>query len=257
MFLLSTYHSWIHFFPPHSPTSIQHPLSPWKPLWNDSYLSEWPKLCFIFSPIVFFSFEFLLCLGFCDLVSLSPLRVLSEYLSLCSYPLLPPTFSYIFESFNFFFFTHQLVVLVQGRFETVLYINDLQGLLFSSPDPLICIFYHFLRSQFPYHFIWGAQIRWLLYLLWQTSFHSQGHVYSIVHFHLPFICSCLQLYLNFYWGTSKTVEFRSSFPKDSLSSKFFLLPVLTNTLNNTILFLAFWLIKLKIMLGFPLLPYST
>lgn len=78
--------------------------------------------------------EFLLSLGFRGLVSLSPLWVLSEYFSLCTYPPLPPTFSYILES------SSGVLLSINGQFQckvglklSCMYINVLRGSVFCSP----------------------------------------------------------------------------------------------------------------------------
>lgn len=136
------YLSYIHFSPLHSPASPQHHLSPWKPLQNDSYLSKWPNLALFSSPIMIFPFESLPSLDFHGLVALSPLWIFPEYFSLCSHPLLSPTFPYILESSGVLYPS-------SGSFSPRQVWNSpvhqwLAGicLLFSSPSLLICIFHH-------------------------------------------------------------------------------------------------------------------
>lgn len=154
------YLSYIHFSPLHSPASPQHHLSPWKPLQNDSYLSKWPNLALFSSPFMIFPFESLPSLDFmawwhCHLCGYS----LSISLS-AAIPFFLPLFPIFWNPLRFC--THQVVVSVHGRFETLLSINGMQGSAFCSPVHLFWFASSttFLRSQFASSFIWGAQIRW-------------------------------------------------------------------------------------------------
>lgn len=256
--LTSSYPLLRSFFPPHLPTPIQHPLSPWKLLWNDFHLNECPKLCFIF--ISYHEpFELLLSFGFCDLVAPPWVLItsLSDAIPFVFWTLSPDVFVLFYLFLFFFFLSTGSFGLMQDWNRPVPQWLAGISLLFPCPKLLTCTF-TFLRSQAEHYFSWGSPTICIIYLLWQTSAHSQSCVYSAVHFCLPLICCCLQLYLNFHRGTSETVHFRlKRLPEESLFSKPFPLPLLTNTLNNTILFLAFRLVRLKIMFDFPFLPCFT
>lgn len=209
------------FSPLHSPASTQHHLSPWKPLWNDSYLTKWPNLALFLSLIMTFPFEFLLSLDFHGLVALSSLWIFPEYFSLCSHPLLPANSPYILESPGVLYPSKAGWKLSCSSVAC----GDLPSALQSIsphlhlPSPSRGLNLHILSS--------GEHKLGDINLLCLTSFHIRDLVYPIIHFHLPLICSCLQLHLNFHWGTPGAAEFSSSFPKESLPSKLPLLPLLT------------------------------
>lgn len=195
------------FSPLRSPASTQHHLSPWKPLWNDSYPSKWPNLALFLSPIMIFPFEFLLSLDCHGLVALTSLWIFPEYFSLCSHSPLPAIFLCILES---------LGVLCPSKAGlkpscSSVACRDLPSVLQSiSPDlhlpsPSRGLNLHILSS--------GEHKLGDINLLCLTSFHIRDLVYPIIHFHLPLICSCLQLYLNFHWGTPGAAEFQLQLPK--------------------------------------------